>query len=140
MHPFTLIDENGEDLLARADVAIFDRSSRIFNFVHWNLGPSREFFNIVPFRTSLARNTNQRDHILRTLPPFAPAFGRNRASQAPRLPRPDLLGTPCALVRRPGSPRPGLGTRPGRSRLQPHRPDVHRSEEHTSELQSRQYL
>src|ERR1035441_8340691 len=55
--------------LARADAAVFDRSSRILNSVHWNLGPSSEFFYIVPFRTFFARNSQprnskQRDPIL----------------------------------------------------------------------------
>src|ERR1019366_1423449 len=109
-------------LLARAGVAIFDRSSRILNSVHWNLGPSSKFSLIVPFRTFLARNTKQRDHILRILPPPAPAFGTSRATQAPRIPRPDVLGTPRAVLRRPGRPRPDPGTRPGRARFQPHQP------------------
>src|ERR1019366_3288547 len=77
--------------LARADTAIFDRSSRILNSVHWDLGPSSEFFLIVPFRTFFAKNSKprngkQRDPILRTLPPPAPTFGTSCATQAPRLP------------------------------------------------------
>src|ERR1035438_9471496 len=63
-------------------------------------------------------NTPKRDRLLRALPPPAPPFGRNRATQAPRVPRPDLLGIACALLRRPGGTRPGPGARPWGSRLQ----------------------
>ena len=82
---------NRAGLLARAGAAIFDRSSRILNSVHWDLGPSSEFFHIVPFRTSFARNSKprnskQRNPILWTLPPPAPTFCTSCPTQAPRLP------------------------------------------------------
>src|SRR5450759_1818653 len=126
MQPFTLSVKTGRIVGQSGCCNIRPEQPNPFYFVHWNLDPSSEFFTIVSFRTSFAQNIKPRDHILRILPPPAPAFGTSRATQAPRLPRPDILGTPGTVLRRSGRPRPDPGTRPGRARLQPYRPHVHR--------------
>src|SRR3712207_8188904 len=65
-----------------------------------------------------------------TLFPYTTLF-RSRTRPYVGWPRPPADGAPC-VPRRPSGPRPGRPATPSSARR--------RSEEHTSELQSRQYL